>query len=66
MGRWRVAFRALKVFDLACFVGDDGQRRERRLRIFLPAIPDDRECPDDAGRTPPFFAHLRKARRGAT
>ena len=44
-----------QVFDLACFVGDDGQRREGRLRIFSLLL---RECPDDAGRPRPFFATL--------
>ena len=47
-----------QVFDLACFVGDDRQRRERRMRIFSLLFPDDREFPDDAGRPRPFFATL--------
>jgi len=47
-----------QVFDLACFVGDDGQRREGRLRIFSLLFPDDREVPDDAGHPRPFFATL--------
>lgn len=47
-----------QVFDLACFISDDGQRREGRLRIFSLLFPDDREFPDDAGRPRPFFATL--------
>jgi hypothetical protein len=47
-----------QVFDLACFVGDDGERRERRLRIFSLLFPADGESPDDAGHTRPFFATL--------
>jgi hypothetical protein len=47
-----------QVFDLACFVGDDGERRERRLRIFSLLFPADGEFPDDAGHTRPFFTTL--------
>jgi Alpha/beta hydrolase domain len=47
-----------QVFDLACFVGVDGHRCERRLRIFSLLFPDDREVPDDAGRARRFFATL--------
>jgi len=47
-----------QVFDLACLVGDDGQRCEGRLRIFSLLFADDREVPDDAGHTRPFFATL--------
>src|SRR5207245_4003908 len=44
-----------QVFDLACFVGGDGQRRERRLRIVSLLLRDETEFRTEVGRARPVF-----------
>jgi hypothetical protein len=47
-----------QVFDLACFVGDGGQRRERRMRIFSLLFPTTGNFPMTPGASAPFSPHL--------